>query len=131
MSTPHPTSDQIKELVAFLPRLLKMSTEDLDPWRESMTQANDVASLPENEYDPLILAFFEAAAEPCWSDHDYLNKNPERMLDNLELIKAADLDQIRTMLTFCVRGERFCSGFWTSIIGDGSVERLLERLAEF
>ena len=34
------------------------------------------------------------------------------------------------MLTFCVRGERFCDGHWAAMIEGGQVRRLLERLAE-
>ena len=34
------------------------------------------------------------------------------------------------MLTFCVRGERFCDGHWAAMIEGGQVRRLLERLKE-
>ncbi len=33
------------------------------------------------------------------------------------------------MLTWCVRGEGFSSGYWAGIIEDGSAARILRRLA--
>ena len=52
------------------------------------------------------------------------------MFNNEDIVKSADIDEIKTMLTVCVRGERFVSGFWSSIIKDGRLRRLLERLIE-
>ena len=43
-------------------------------------------------------------------------------------IKTASLSQIKTMLTFCVRGERFSDGHWAQMIEEGHIQRLLERL---
>jgi hypothetical protein len=45
-------------------------------------------------------------------------------------LKAADLFQIKTMLAYCVRGERFCEGHWGEMIEGGHIRRLLERLGE-
>jgi len=50
------------------------------------------------------------------------------MLKDEELIKAASLSQIKTMLTFCLRGERFSDGHWAQMIEEGCIQRLLERL---
>jgi hypothetical protein len=50
-------------------------------------------------------------------------------VDDMSL-KAADLSQIKTMLTYCVRGERFSEGFWGEMIERGYILRLLERLDE-
>ncbi|MEI2789718.1 MAG: DUF6508 domain-containing protein [Steroidobacteraceae bacterium] len=45
-------------------------------------------------------------------------------------VRRASLDEIRTMLTYCVRGERFCDGHWGAQILGAHVRRLLERLVE-
>jgi hypothetical protein len=34
------------------------------------------------------------------------------------------------MLTYCVRGERFCDGHWENLLRSGRVVALLRRLAE-
>jgi hypothetical protein len=43
---------------------------------------------------------------------------------------AASLTQIQSVLTFCVRGERFSDGHWGAMIEKGYIRRLLERLNE-
>jgi len=52
------------------------------------------------------------------------------MLRDENLVKTASLFQIKTMLTFCVRGERFSDGHWAAMIEKGYIRRLLERLNE-
>ncbi|MBT8050227.1 MAG: hypothetical protein KJN61_07450 [Gammaproteobacteria bacterium] len=52
------------------------------------------------------------------------------MIDNETAIQKADLNEIKTMLTFCVRGERFCDGHWGAMIENGSVGQILLRLTE-
>jgi hypothetical protein len=52
------------------------------------------------------------------------------MLKDEDLIKSAFLSQIKTMLTFCVRDERFSDGHWGEMIEQGYIRRLLERLIE-
>ena len=54
----------------------------------------------------------------------------KNMIGNKNLINNASLEQIITMLTYCVRGERFCDGFWASMIEDRYIKLLLERLIE-
>jgi hypothetical protein len=50
------------------------------------------------------------------------------MLDDTNLVAKATLEQVKTMLTFCVRGERFCDGFWEGILEEGKFTALLKRL---
>ena len=52
------------------------------------------------------------------------------MLESDDIIKTASLAQIKAMLTYCVRGERFCDGQWGAMIERGYVRLLLLRLAE-
>jgi len=52
------------------------------------------------------------------------------MLEDVEFVRSADLDQVKTMLTWCVRGERFCDGHWGGVLKAGHIRRLLQRLAE-
>ena len=61
---------------------------------------------------------------------DYVPEEAGRMLEDPALVRRASLDQVRTMLTYCVRGERFCDGHWAAMIEGWHVRRLLERLAE-
>jgi hypothetical protein len=52
------------------------------------------------------------------------------MLEDPAAVRRASIDQVRTMLTYCVRGERFSEGHWGAMIEQGHVQRLLERLTE-
>ncbi|HKY55236.1 MAG TPA: DUF6508 domain-containing protein, partial [Anaerolineales bacterium] len=70
------------------------------------------------------------AARECWLDYGYSPEQASQMLRDETLIKSASLPQIKTMLTFCVRGERFSDGHWGSMIREGYIRRLLERLIE-
>jgi hypothetical protein len=52
------------------------------------------------------------------------------MLQDEEAVRTAGLVQIRCMLTYCVRGERFSDGHWGEMIQAGHIRRILERLGE-
>jgi len=70
------------------------------------------------------------AGQDCWMDFDYVPEQAGRRLLSDDGVRNATLGQIKTMLTYCVRGERFGDGHWAPMIEDGHVRRLLERLAE-
>ena len=76
------------------------------------------------------MEFIKVAERECWIDYDYLSESAGQMLKNEDVVKTADLAQIKTMLTFCVRGERFFTGHWGNVIENGYVLRLLQRLTE-
>jgi len=40
----------------------------------------------------------------------------------------ASLHEIKSMLTFCIRGERFCDGHVASVIESGKMKSILMRL---
>ena len=82
------------------------------------------------EYGPIVERFFRVASKECWCDYDYRPDEAGEMLENEDMIKNVDIDELKTLLTYYVRGERFCDGHWGAMIEGGHVRRLLERLAE-
>ena len=65
-------------------------------------------------------------------DNDLIDKN---YLENNKKIEHKDINnmnfnQIMTAITYFLRGERFCSGFWYSNFKDGTILKLLERLRD-
>jgi hypothetical protein len=127
--TPLPTLQQIEELTAFLPRLYAEGFSPALRWYGGK-QNDGTFTLPYPDYAPLVKEFFSVAARECWRDYDY---NPEHASQKLRAengIKTASLAQIKTMLTFCVRGEGFSDGHWGEMIEKGHIRRLLERLNE-
>ncbi|MCZ7570811.1 MAG: DUF6508 domain-containing protein [Ardenticatenaceae bacterium] len=130
MKTRLPTLQEIEELVAFLPRLYQEGFTPIKRWGGGAQGKDGVFTMPWPEYNTVVEDFFLVAASEWWCDYDYQPEEAGRMLENQDVVKTASLSQIKTMLTYCVRGERFCDGHWAAMIEGGYIRRLLERLAE-
>ena len=63
-------------------------------------------------------------------DRNYEPVEAVELLKDEVAVREATIPELQQMLTAVVRGERFCDGWWGSMIEDGHVRRLLERLAE-
>ena len=129
LETRLPAPEEIAELVAFLPRLYAQGFTPVTGAGGGTVDEDGTLTLPWPEYDELVRDFFHAAGSEWWSDYDYVPEEAGRMLENHEGVKDATLSQIKAMLTYCVRGERFCDGHWAAMIERGHIRRLLERLA--
>lgn len=126
--TPLPTRADIDELVAYLPRLYAEGFQPILRWDGGEKTKEGYYTMHWPVYDPLVEQFF--TFKSCWLDYNYSPETAGKMLQDAERVKAATLDEIKSMLTFCVRGERFSSGHWGAIISQGHIRRLLERLVE-
>lgn len=127
MISPPPTIEEIDELVAFLPLLDSDEFTKYPTWSE-FTQIGNCIRFPHPTYSDGIEHLFQIASRECWISYDY--SGAREMLGNDETIQNATLDQIKTMLTYCVRGERFCDGHWDAMISKGYIRKILERLIE-
>jgi Family of unknown function (DUF6508) len=125
-----PTTDEIDVLLSYLPRLYAPGFKAVKRWMGGDRDSDGKIHLPYPEYDDLVLEFFSVAGSDCWMDFDYIPEEAYHMIKNNDVIASADLSGIKTMLTFCVRGERFSDGHWESMIEDGYIRPLLERLEE-
>lgn len=124
-----PTLQDIEELTAYLPRLHAEGFSPVVRWEGGEKRKDGSYTMPYPTYDSLVEEFFRTISG-AWLDYEY---NPEQayvMLKDEQLIRTASLSQIKTMLTFCVRGERFSDGHWGEMIEQGHIRRLLERLNE-
>jgi len=131
MKTRLPTSQEIEELVAFLPRLYAEGFKPVKRWKGGTKGKDGVITMPWPEYNKVVDDFFRVAASEWWCGYDYRPEEAGRMLENQDVVKTASLAQIKAMLTYCVRGERFCDGHWATMIEGGYIRGLLERLAKF
>ena len=123
-----PTLQDIEELTAYLPRLYAEGFRPIIRW-EGGEKLNDGSfTLPYPNYDPLVDEFFRLG-EP-WIDYEYNPEQAYQMLKDDRRVKTASLPEIKSMLTFCVRGERFSDGHWGEMIEKGYIRCLLERLNE-
>ena len=126
--TPYPTHSEIDELLSFLPKLKDKNFNAVKNIRGGEKDANGIIHIGFPEYHKTVIEFFKVASKECWSDYDYLSKNNKQMLTEDGFVESANIDQIKTMLTFCQRGERFCDGQWEAMIEEGFILRILERL---
>jgi hypothetical protein len=124
------TVQEIEELTAFLPRLYAEGFSPIESWSGGEEQKDGSFTIPYPNYHPVVKEFFGAVSSGGWLDYEYNPEQAYRMLKDENVIKTATLEQIKTMLTYCVRGERFSDGHWGEMIEKGYVRRLLERLDE-
>jgi hypothetical protein len=130
MSQNSPSLDDVDKLLAFLP---KLGAGDLpiyadDPIEESPDDG--VLRMYSLRYSDDVQGLLNASRAPAWRDADYGQKNAHEILADPNRIAAASLQDIKTLLTFCVRGERFCEGAWGDRVQSGEISAILKRLAD-
>lgn len=124
-----PTPQDMEELTAYLPKLYGEGFSPVLKWDGGEKLKDDSYSMPYPAYHPLVEEFFRKVSE-SWLDYEYDPGQAYAMLRDEDAVRQASLPQIKTMLTFCVRGERFSDGHWAAMIEKGYIRRLLERLHE-
>ena len=124
-----PTPAQIDDLLRFLPLFDVPDREFVEGWGGGEKTPDGAAiTIPYPIYPEDVLAFYRQAGQPCWSDYGYRPQEATRMLADKAFIRCATLAEVKTMLTYCVRGERFGDGHWAAMLESGKVVALLERL---
>lgn len=125
-----PTPEEIQRLVSFLPVLYGDGFNSVRKWHGGASGEDVIIRWPWPEYDEAVLQFFRIVESECWTDPNYVSKGIGRLLnENPELIESADIDLLKSVMTWCVRGERFSEGHWGSVIESGIIRRILERLS--
>ena len=118
-----PTPADIDALLAFLPGFYQ-------PGRRFTREPESVSGLgPVFDYDHDVTAFFRIAGTGCWVDQDYDPQQATSLLNDAPAIATADLPTLRTLITACTRGEKFCDGWWASLLREGKLQAVLQRLA--
>lgn len=118
---------EIDQLLRFADRFSGLGDSPCATWSSGST-ADGVQTLPWPVYPRFVEEFFHAAGQPFWSDRDYADSGASTLIDSDSEIAKATLVQLKSMLTFCVRGERFGDGHWDALIGSGRIQALLQRL---
>jgi hypothetical protein len=85
-------------------------------------------SMPFPVYPADVEEFFRLAGQLWWCDYQYDPSQAGARLEDDSLVQSAGIDQIKTMITYCVRGERFCDGHWDAVLRSGCLIALLRRL---
>lgn len=92
--------------------------------RDSLNTINMQYPVYRQEVD----SFKEVLYTDKWSDSQYEPHEVESLISSIQGIEQARLAQIRSILTYIHRGERFCDGHVAVMIENGTVKRVLERL---
>jgi hypothetical protein len=122
-----PTLEEIQKLTAFLPILYAPGFNPIEKW-EGGNQVDGTISLPYPKYTPKVKEFFRVASQEQWLDYVYSPDNALHKIESQNFIQFASLLDLKSMITFCVRGERFCDGHWGDMIENGTIRKILERL---
>lgn len=123
-----PDVQQIETLISYLPRLYAPGFSPIDRWDGGEQLKDGSFTLPYPKYHPLVEEFYRHISSDGWLDYQYDPDQAYKMLNDEQAVQNASLEQIQTMLTFCVRGERFSDGHWGYMIEKGYIRRILERL---
>lgn len=113
---------EIKELTDFLPLIYdeKITLYKTNP-------NGDMLSGGYYDYHTYVYTFFELASQPYWQDYQYIDNFSEKMIEP-DKIEKSTMKEIKTILTWCVRSERFNEGHWISVIEKKIIKRVLERI---
>jgi hypothetical protein len=123
------TKARAEELLRFLPNFSVPNRKYIKEWKGGKTP--DGASLfPHPVYEEDVVEFFHLACQVWWADRKYEPTVVGRILDDDKAIESADIAMVKSLITFCVRGERFCDGFRDSLLEAGRVQKVLVRLQE-
>lgn len=125
-----PTLSEIDQLIEFLPILYAEGFTPIKKWHGGVKDKDGMMHVPYPEYHEDVIEFFRLVSTDSWLDYQYDPQDAERVLENEKSVAPASLDEIKTLLTYCVRGEHFSDGHWGEMIELGFIRRILERLIE-
>jgi hypothetical protein len=121
-------TDQMDALLRFLPLFERSEREFIVRWGGGQDLEEGVVQMPFPIYTEEVVAFFRLASQPFWADYYYKPAEAAAMVADDAFIRQANLEQIKTMLTYCVRGERFADGYWAALLQQGRIVAILRRL---
>ena len=77
---------------------------------------------------PEVSEFVQCLERDGWNVREYDIQECNEILGRLDKIKSADFNMVKRLLTYFIRGERFCDGHWVKLIEAGFVKALIHRL---
>jgi hypothetical protein len=119
---------RIEELLRFLRPFEERGRAFVEGWRGGEKEPDGTITMPYPAYLPDVLEFFRLAGQDWWSDHTYDPVGTAAMLEDDAAIQRATVAEVRAMLTYSVRGERFCDGHWEAVLRSGRIVAVLKRL---
>jgi len=129
MQSINPTLEDFDELLVFLPVFSSVGFDPIIEWKGGDKIEGNVNFMHWPIYEPIVNDFLEVASKECWNDYHFNHYQMGKMLSNDTVVNCADLTQIKQMLSYCVRGDKFMSqGHMGTMIKEGHIGRLLQRI---
>jgi hypothetical protein len=119
--------ENINALLPFLPAF-SQTGKDFMTWRSAVPRSDGIGTLPYPDDAPIVGEFRQLVSQDFWCDYHYQMAEVDAMLDDETIIAIASLEQVKSMLTYFVRGERFCDGLQNRLIREGKIAAILQRL---
>ena len=119
-----PSKTSIIELTDFLTLLYGNEFE-----KSKTEPKDDLISGGFYTYHPSVIKFFEIASQEHWKDYKYVDNFSEEMIEPGK-IEEASINQLKTIITWCDRTERFFEGHWEYVIASDIIKRVLKRLIQ-
>ena len=122
----HPSPQQIEAVLAFLPAFerkdfVRSSVEARPGQFPNHVFPDALSRFHSTVYDSGFVFSFDW---PAWQDE------ARRYYDQPELLRRADLQVIRKLITVHVRKERFCEGHLPAVVESGHMAAMLHRLKQ-
>ena len=124
------TAEEVLELLAFLPGFEEPGRSFADWDKGSFDRERKIATLPYPNYAEDVNHFYRVIHTPQWLFGGYLDLKPGELAQDPERIADASLEEIKALLTWCVRGERFCDGHMDEVFKLGIPQAALRRLKQ-
>jgi hypothetical protein len=129
-STALPSLGATDELIVFMTELCRPGFTPVLSWEGGKAKPDGSIQVPWPVYHPRVNDFIEAVSRGGWIDPDYVPEAAAAMLGDANAVEQANLDDVKAMLTYVVRGERFSDGHWAAVIESGKLCHLLERIKQ-
>lgn len=81
-------------------------------------------------YTNAVMQFFGIVSMEPWIVDQYDPEQEQEHIETFGYIDKASIAELRLLLTYINRGERFCDGFWGSHIRNGNLVAILKRLGD-
>ncbi len=114
--------EKIDALLAFLPFAENQNNTFAEwQWIEFLQKNRP-------SYVKPVKQFFITLSQEFWLDFRYDPVLCGQWINDEQVLNNANLEQLRSLLTFCLKGELKCDGFWEGVFKTGKITLLLRRL---
>ena len=117
-------TNNIDELLSFLPSF-SLTDQNFIVESESEEASSIMAPF---DYTDEVNQFVQLLRNEFWTDYNYLNNISSSNMNDDAFINEASFVQIKSLLMYFLRGERFCDGHWDELLNKERIKLILERL---